>query len=75
VPPPGRQLARIWSESDLLVAECLRAGVWDALDPAELAACVSALLYESRRDAEGAGRLPGGAARAALEETAARFPQ
>ncbi len=40
----GRRLARIWSESDLVVAECVRAGVWDALEPAELAAVVSALV-------------------------------
>ncbi|GFG85111.1 DEAD/DEAH box helicase [Mycolicibacter algericus] len=44
----GRMLARIYSESDLLVAECLRTGAWDGLGPAELAAVVSAVLYESR---------------------------
>jgi ATP-dependent RNA helicase HelY len=44
----GRLLARIYSESDLLVAECLRTGAWSELKPAELAAVVSAVLYESR---------------------------
>lgn len=44
----GRLLARIYSESDLLVAECLRTGAWTGLQPAELAAVVSAVLYESR---------------------------
>jgi ATP-dependent RNA helicase HelY len=44
----GRMLARIYSESDLLVAECLRTGAWADLKPAELAAVVSAVLYESR---------------------------
>jgi ATP-dependent RNA helicase HelY len=44
----GRLLARIYSESDLLVAECLRTGAWAALRPAELAAVVSAVLYETR---------------------------
>ncbi|MGH3562636.1 MAG: DEAD/DEAH box helicase, partial [Mycobacterium sp.] len=44
----GRLLARIYSESDLLVAECLRTGGWDGLGAAELAAVVSAVLYESR---------------------------
>ncbi|MGH3430563.1 MAG: DEAD/DEAH box helicase, partial [Mycobacteriales bacterium] len=44
----GRMLGRIWSESDLLVAECLRLGVWEGLNPAELAGAVSALLFESR---------------------------
>lgn len=44
----GRLLARIYSESDLLVAECLRTGAWADLKPAELAAVISAVLYESR---------------------------
>ena len=44
----GRLLARIYSESDLLVAECLRGGVWRGMKPAELAAVVSAVVYESR---------------------------
>jgi ATP-dependent RNA helicase HelY len=53
----GRLLARIYSESDLLVAECLRSGVWDGLDAPELAAVISAVLYESR-----GGDGPGGTA-------------
>ncbi|HSV67333.1 MAG TPA: DEAD/DEAH box helicase [Mycobacteriales bacterium] len=69
VTPAGSRLARIWSESDLLVAECLRAGVWDGLSAPELAAAVSALVYESRRDAEGVPRLPVGAVRDALGQT------
>ncbi len=44
----GRLLARIYSESDLLVAECLRSGVWQGLQPAELAAVLSAMVFESR---------------------------
>ena len=44
----GKLLARIYSESDLLVAECLRTGAWAGLKPAELAAVVSAVLYETR---------------------------
>jgi ATP-dependent RNA helicase HelY len=50
----GRLLARIYSESDLLVAECLRRGTWDGLKPAELAAVLSSVLYESRGDTPGA---------------------
>jgi ATP-dependent RNA helicase HelY len=49
----GRVLARIYSESDLLVAECLRRGAWNGLQPAELAAVVSSVLYESRSDTPG----------------------
>ncbi|MGK2882054.1 MAG: DEAD/DEAH box helicase [Mycobacterium sp.] len=44
----GRLLARIYSESDLLVAECLRGGTWNGLGSAELAAVLSAVLFESR---------------------------
>ena len=44
----GRLLARIYSESDLLVAECLRTGAWTGLRDAELAAVISAVVYETR---------------------------
>ncbi len=44
----GKLLARIYSESDLLVAECLRSGAWAGLKSAELAGVVSSVLYESR---------------------------
>ncbi|HEV2783530.1 MAG TPA: DEAD/DEAH box helicase [Actinophytocola sp.] len=66
----GRRLARLYSESDLLAAECLRHGVWDRLGPAELAAVVSALVYESRRDSAAESRVPGGAVTEALTATA-----
>jgi ATP-dependent RNA helicase HelY len=66
-------LARIYSESDLVVAEAIRDGAWDQLDSAELAAVVSALVYESRRDDEGAPRLPPGRCREALEDLERRW--
>jgi ATP-dependent RNA helicase HelY len=44
----GKLLARIYSESDLLVAECLRTGAWNGLAPAELAAVVSSVVFETR---------------------------
>ncbi|HYT09392.1 MAG TPA: RNA helicase, partial [Mycobacteriales bacterium] len=69
VTPAGRQLARIWTESDLLVAECLRHGLWEQLSAPELAAAVSALVYESRRDSESPARLPEGPVREALAAT------
>ena len=63
----GRRLAGLYSELDLLTAECLRRGLWDGLGPAELAACVSALTFESRRpDDAGPPRLPPGQAREVL---------
>jgi ATP-dependent RNA helicase HelY len=66
----GRRLTRLYSESDLLAAECIRRGVWEKLGPAELAAVVSTLVFEARRDTAGEPRLPGGAVPEAWEETA-----
>ena len=69
----GRLLARIYSESDLVVAECLRTGAWADLKPAELAAVVSAVLYESRGgDGPGAAlaaEVPTPRLRQALQQT------
>jgi ATP-dependent RNA helicase HelY len=65
----GERLSRLWGESDLLAAECLRHGVWDGLAPAELAAVVSALVYESRRDNGPMPRVPSGPVSEALAGT------
>jgi ATP-dependent RNA helicase HelY len=68
----GRLLARIYSESDLLVAECLRSGTWEGLDAAELASVLSSVLYESRGEASGAHdgtAVPTGKLRRALNQT------
>jgi ATP-dependent RNA helicase HelY len=64
----GRRLARLWSETDLLTAECLRHRIWDGLEPAELAAVVSVLVFEARGDAA-APRVPPGPVSDALVET------
>nr|GID82215.1 ATP-dependent RNA helicase [Actinoplanes derwentensis] len=66
----GRMLGRIWSEADLLVAECLRQGVWDGLSPDELAAAVSMVLYESRREGEDRASVPNGPISAAVDACA-----
>ncbi len=65
----GRRLARLYSESDLLAAECLRVGAWNGLGPPELAAVVSSLVYESRRDGPLAPQVPSGAVSDALTTT------
>ena len=44
----GRVLSRIFHESDLLVVEALRSGLFDDLSPAELAGLVSSIVYEYR---------------------------
>ena len=55
----GRMLGGLYSELDLLAAECLRRGYWDGLDTQELTACVSALSFESRQSEDAARpRLP-----------------
>ncbi|MFJ8767368.1 DEAD/DEAH box helicase [Streptomyces clavifer] len=65
----GRRLARLYGELDLLASECLREGVWEGLNPAELAACVSALVFEARQaDDAVAPKLPSGPAKAAIGE-------
>jgi ATP-dependent RNA helicase HelY len=69
VTPDGRRLSRIYSELDLLAAECLRQGLWEGLTPPELAACLSTLVYESRRaDDETPPRLPNGRVREVLAD-------
>lgn len=63
----GRRLAQIYTELDLLTAECLRSGLWEDLDPAELAAVVSSLVFESRQaDDARQPRIPAGGAQQAL---------
>ncbi|MBO0818116.1 MAG: RNA helicase, partial [Actinobacteria bacterium] len=66
----GKRLACLYTELDLLAAECLRRGLWDGLSPAELAACVSALTFESRTTENAAPvRLPGDPVRDVLAAT------
>jgi ATP-dependent RNA helicase HelY len=68
VTEPGRMLARIWTEADLLVAESLRRGVFDGLDPAELAAAVSVAVYEARREGDERAAIPRGPVSEAIDE-------
>jgi len=71
----GEVLRAVYTELDLLTAQCLRRGVWAGLDPAELAACLSALTYAARRDDELPPRVPGEAVRAALRATTAAWSE
>jgi ATP-dependent RNA helicase HelY len=57
----GSRLRRVYTDMDLVAAESLRHGLWDHLDPSELAAVLSVLVYEARRaDDASAPRVPGG---------------
>ncbi|MBI2168201.1 MAG: DEAD/DEAH box helicase, partial [Actinobacteria bacterium] len=46
--PAGEMLSRIYSETDLLVAEAIREGVLAGLKPAEVAAVASLFTFEAR---------------------------
>jgi ATP-dependent RNA helicase HelY len=46
---PGQLLRSIYHECDLLVAESISAGVFEDLDPAQLAGLLSCFVFESRR--------------------------
>ena len=49
----GDRLRQLYTEKDLLAAECLREGIWRRLDPPSLAAIVSTLVHEPRREETG----------------------
>ena len=55
----GERQRRLYTEKDLLAAECLRHDVWKRLDAPGLAAAVSALVHEPRHEeADVAPRMP-----------------
>lgn len=47
---PGKMLAKIYGETDLLIAESIRAEIFSELSPADLVAVISSCVYESRND-------------------------
>ncbi|GAB4100050.1 DEAD/DEAH box helicase [Sinomonas halotolerans] len=49
----GAQLRRIYGDRDLLTALALRAGAFEDVDAAELAALVSVLVYQAKREERG----------------------
>jgi len=57
----GQAMRTLYSENDIVIAECLREGLWSKLNPPALAAVVSSLLYSGRReDDTKTPRIPGG---------------
>ena len=63
----GLRLRRLFSDRDLLIAECLEHGAWAGLTPAGLAAVVSAAVHETRRDDRAPELIPEPAVVVALE--------
>jgi ATP-dependent RNA helicase HelY len=69
VSPTGQRLMRIYTDMDLVAAECLRTGLWEGLDAAELAAALSTLVFENRRpDDASSPRLPAGRVRDVISD-------
>ena len=65
----GTRLMRLYTDMDLVAAESLRHGLWESLSPSELAAALSALVFETRRpDDAVAPRVPGGRVKQALAD-------
>ena len=70
----GQNLRRLYTEKDLLAAECLRHGTWRRLDAPGLAAIVSTLVYEPRRDDhEVSPRMPNASVGEAFTEMVRRW--
>lgn len=47
----GQLLRSIYHECDLLIAECVSAGIFDDLEPAQLAGLLSSFVFEAKRGA------------------------
>jgi ATP-dependent RNA helicase HelY len=56
--PKGRTLTRIYGEGDVLVGEALATDLFDGLEPPDLAALVSTVVYEARERNPLPGALP-----------------
>ena len=54
----GKILAKIYAESDLLLTESIRRGVFEKLTPVELLSVASAMIYESRSIENYAPKMP-----------------
>ncbi|AKE39157.1 DEAD/DEAH box helicase [Corynebacterium camporealensis] len=65
----GERLSKIHNESDLLVAQCLKRGIWDGLDPAELAGVVSTCTFENRKATGGSPEAATDRMAAAMDDT------
>jgi ATP-dependent RNA helicase HelY len=61
---PGKMLAKIYGETDLLIAESIRADLFSNLSATDLVSVISSCIYESRNDE--AAKIPRGEIQAAL---------
>lgn len=54
----GQKLRRLYTEQDLVAAECLRRGTWNRLDAPSLAGALSMLIHEPRGEEQLEPRMP-----------------
>lgn len=66
--PEGQILAKIYTESDLLLTEAIRAGIFENLSASELLSVLSSMIFEARTQETLAPRIPSGNVQAALIE-------
>ena len=68
--PQGQILAKIYTESDLLLSEAIREGFLEKLSSSELLSVVSSVIFEARTQESQAPRIPSGNVQTALLELA-----
>ncbi len=66
--PQGQILAKIYTESDLLLAEAIRTDLLEHLSAPELLSVVSSMIFEARSQETLAPRIPSGNVQSALSE-------
>jgi ATP-dependent RNA helicase HelY len=66
ISPTGRLLAKIYAETDLLIAEAIQSGVFRQLSAADLVAVLSSCIYEGRT--EEMAKVPRGEVQSALAD-------
>ncbi len=66
--PQGQILAKIYTESDLLLAEAIREDLFDHLSASELLSVLSSIIFQGRSSPTQAPRIPTGSVQTALKE-------
>ncbi len=66
--PQGQILAKIYTESDLLLTEAIRENLFDHLSSSELLSVVSSVIFQGRSSQNMAPRIPTGNVQSALSE-------
>lgn len=66
--PQGQILAKIYAESDLLLTESIRSGIFEHLSASELVSVISSMIFEARTQETLAPRIPSENVQSALIE-------